>query len=393
MGSSSFLTFPPLYAMRLVLAALCLLAAPGLRAQTAADSALVERTLHALQLERQMSTTFQNTRRLQLPGVDMNVGDAFSVAAIRDSIAARLYADFRPDRIDEALAYVESPSYTGWLDRAERLQASETVAVVLREMANPGSETLADEGLADRYLRRTGQEETTRALMTTLMRAMLTDVDLFVRMRASENLTVDDALDTLLTQVIPPMHDAQVLAARVVLLQASPGDVEAAIAYGTSPGGQYLNAAIREGMLAAIAPDVGPWMNRMFEALEAQQAAAPLPTDGVYDRVDQEPVMIGGLEGLMGRVVYPEAARRAAIEGTVYIQFVVDEAGGVRDAVVLRSPDTDLSAAALAAVRASQFAPGRHQGQAVRVRYRIPIRFTLTDDEPLGPVLPPTSGE
>ena len=104
----------------------------------------------------------------------------------------------------------------------------------------------------------------------------------------------------------------------------------------------------------------------------------PEPTEPeIFDVVEQEPVLIGGLEGLQSRVQYPEFARRANVEGTVYVQFVVDERGNVVDPEILRSPNDLLSNAALEAVRTSRFQPGQQRGRPVKVRYRLPVRFTL----------------
>lgn len=109
----------------------------------------------------------------------------------------------------------------------------------------------------------------------------------------------------------------------------------------------------------------------------------PPPTveseDGIVDflSIEDAPKLIGGLEGLQARVEYPELARRAEIEGRVFIQFVVDEQGRVVDPVVVRSPSDLLSEAALKAVRESRFVPGQQRGRPVKVRYSLPVTFVL----------------
>ncbi|PAP78196.1 M56 family metallopeptidase [Rubrivirga marina] len=103
----------------------------------------------------------------------------------------------------------------------------------------------------------------------------------------------------------------------------------------------------------------------------------PQGEDGVYGVVDEMPQLIGGLQGIQDRLVYPQVAKDAGIEGQVVIQFIVNEEGRVEDPVVLRSPDDVLSEAALAAVRESRFEPGRNGGEAVKVRFAVPITFRL----------------
>ena len=109
----------------------------------------------------------------------------------------------------------------------------------------------------------------------------------------------------------------------------------------------------------------------------------PEPTEPeVFEVAEVQPTLIGGLEGLQARLEYPPLAIRAGIEGTVIVQFVVDERGHVVDPVVLRSPNELLSEAALEAIRESRFTPGQQRGRPVKVRYAVPVQFTLVQ----GPV-------
>ncbi len=93
--------------------------------------------------------------------------------------------------------------------------------------------------------------------------------------------------------------------------------------------------------------------------------------------MEQEPVLIGGLDGLQARVQYPEFARRAGVEGTVFVRFVVDERGNVSDLEVQRSPNDLLSEAAVKAIRESRFEPGQQRGRPVKARFTLPVRFVL----------------
>ena len=97
----------------------------------------------------------------------------------------------------------------------------------------------------------------------------------------------------------------------------------------------------------------------------------------IFVIVENPPELIGGLEGLQQRIQYPELARRAGIEGTVFVQFVVDEQGNVQDPVCVRDPGGQTCEEALRAVRASKFKPGRQRGQPVKVRFSLPVKFTL----------------
>ena len=75
---------------------------------------------------------------------------------------------------------------------------------------------------------------------------------------------------------------------------------------------------------------------------------------------------------------YPQEAKEADLEGTVYVQFNVDTEGEVVDATVIRGVYGSLDQEALRVINAlPKFIPGKQQGKAVKVRYVIPVRFVL----------------
>jgi protein TonB len=90
--------------------------------------------------------------------------------------------------------------------------------------------------------------------------------------------------------------------------------------------------------------------------------------------VDQLPVMLAGPVP-----AYPEALRRAGMEGRVILEAVVDTAGHVEPGslVAVAAAHPGFVAPARRAVAAALFRPARVRGRAVRVCVRIPIDFTL----------------
>ncbi|MGH1362087.1 MAG: M56 family metallopeptidase [Calditrichia bacterium] len=73
---------------------------------------------------------------------------------------------------------------------------------------------------------------------------------------------------------------------------------------------------------------------------------------------------------------YPEDAKKAALEGTVVVDILVNAEGNVMDAKVVKSVP-ELDAAALEFVRTSTFSPGEADGKAVSTRVKLPIKFKL----------------
>tara|TARA_A200000113_G_scaffold41219_1_gene33587 strand:- start:761 stop:1405 length:645 start_codon:yes stop_codon:yes gene_type:complete len=101
--------------------------------------------------------------------------------------------------------------------------------------------------------------------------------------------------------------------------------------------------------------------------------------DDFFVVVEQMPQLIGGLALLQKKVKYPEMARRAAIEGRVTIQFIVNEQGEVENPRVIRGIGGGCDEEALKAVMTARFKPGMQRGRPVRVQYSLPIVFRFAD--------------
>lgn len=114
-----------------------------------------------------------------------------------------------------------------------------------------------------------------------------------------------------------------------------------------------------------------------------------------YKEVDQMPVF-GDCPGLSGEelkrcgdnallqfiynnIKYPEAARKAEIEGTALARFVVQSDGYLRDIKIVRSVSPEIDAEVLRVINSSpkwQHA-GMKDGKQVNVQFNLPIKFKL----------------
>lgn len=97
----------------------------------------------------------------------------------------------------------------------------------------------------------------------------------------------------------------------------------------------------------------------------------------VYVNVDDLPEPMGGIAAIQRNVIYPEEAKRAGIQGTVYLEAFINEAGIVGTVNVIQGIGGGCDEAAALAVRNTRFLPGRQKGVPVKVRMSIPIRFRL----------------
>lgn len=81
-------------------------------------------------------------------------------------------------------------------------------------------------------------------------------------------------------------------------------------------------------------------------------------------------------------VDYPQNAIDLGIEGTVYLQFTVNEKGVLTNPTIVRSPDNMLSNSVLQAVKQTEkWIPGKQRKIPVKVSFTIPVKFTLKEKQ------------
>jgi len=138
-------------------------------------------------------------------------------------------------------------------------------------------------------------------------------------------------------------------------------------------GGVLLAAATAgHAQLASQAP---------VPASAATEDAPAAPAVLTY--ADEMPAYPGGdaamHQYLAKKIVYPVAANQQNLSGTVYVRFVVDEEGRIRDAEVAKGCGHGFDEEALRVVRLMPWwTPGRVAGRAVRVQRTLPIIFRLS---------------
>jgi periplasmic protein TonB len=104
--------------------------------------------------------------------------------------------------------------------------------------------------------------------------------------------------------------------------------------------------------------------------------------DAIFIVVEDQPSFPGGEEArlkfLRDNIRYPQMAREAGIQGTVFVTFVVERDGSVTDVRVVRGIGGGADEEAVRVVRnMPRWNPGRQRGQPVRVQFNMPIRFQL----------------
>lgn len=102
----------------------------------------------------------------------------------------------------------------------------------------------------------------------------------------------------------------------------------------------------------------------------------------IFDVVSVNPEFPGG-DAEMARFIddtfeYPEISQEMGEQGTVYIEFVVNDDGSIEQVKVVKPVSKAIDAEAIRVVKKMpKWKPGEQAGKPVNVRYTIPIKVSL----------------
>ena len=119
------------------------------------------------------------------------------------------------------------------------------------------------------------------------------------------------------------------------------------------------------------------------EVIHAKEVFTPVEQMPEYfDVVEQMPEYPGGVQALFeyigNNIHYPKAAEDANQQGRVIVTFVVMKDGSIGETKVVKGVSPELDAEALRCVKSMpNWTPGKQKGEAVNVKYTMPISFRL----------------
>lgn len=93
--------------------------------------------------------------------------------------------------------------------------------------------------------------------------------------------------------------------------------------------------------------------------------------------VEQMPEPIGGISAIQSKIAYPEIAKRAGVQGRVFVKAFVDESGIVTKVELIKGIGAGCDEAAMSAVAQTKFYPGKQRGKPVKVQVTVPVLFKL----------------
>ena len=115
------------------------------------------------------------------------------------------------------------------------------------------------------------------------------------------------------------------------------------------------------------------------------EAPPPPPKEEIFTFVEQPPTFPGGdaalAKYLSNNIRYPHLATENGISGTVFVSFVVDSEGQIKDVkTVGATKGGGLEDEAMRVVKKMpKWKPGKQNGRQVSVQFNLPIRFTLQE--------------
>ena len=107
----------------------------------------------------------------------------------------------------------------------------------------------------------------------------------------------------------------------------------------------------------------------------------PPPSDDdaiIFVPYDEPPTPIGGFPAIQRKLVYPEIARKAGVEGRVLVYAHIDVDGIVLRTKVMKSLGPNgCDEAAVAAINAVKWKPAKQRDRPVKVWIAVPVDFRL----------------
>jgi len=99
---------------------------------------------------------------------------------------------------------------------------------------------------------------------------------------------------------------------------------------------------------------------------------------------DEYPEFAGGMQAwakyIQHNLRYPSMAQEDGVQGKVFISFVVEKDGSITDVKLVKGIGAGCDEEAMRVIEKSPlWKPGKNRGTAVRVRYNMPINFTITN--------------
>ena len=109
-------------------------------------------------------------------------------------------------------------------------------------------------------------------------------------------------------------------------------------------------------------------------------------SEEIFTSVEENPTFPDGIKNMYQYIArnlrYPEAARRANVQGKVFVKFIVRKDGGVSDLQVLKGIGFGCDEETVRVLGSMpKWNPGKQNGKPVSVYFTMPVNFVLEEDK------------
>jgi Ca-activated chloride channel family protein len=120
-----------------------------------------------------------------------------------------------------------------------------------------------------------------------------------------------------------------------------------------------------------------------YMALEIVESEVDYDDKPTYVSLESSPEFKGGekafREFLQKNLIYPQEAKEKGIEGTVYVEFIVNADGSIENIAIVRSVHKLLDEEAIRVIKltSGKWKPGKQNGKAVKASMIVPVKLKL----------------
>jgi len=146
--------------------------------------------------------------------------------------------------------------------------------------------------------------------------------------------------------------------------------------------GDYVDG-LKEGLWKGKSTSSDLWYNEQFQKGNLISGESFRNGESyTYTFDTEQPVFKGGMQKFYryvgANVVYPRIAYKNKVTGKVFLSFVIEKDGTVADVKVSRGVSKEIDEEAVRVLsRSPKWVSGKHHGIPVRVKYNIPLSFSL----------------
>ena len=309
----------------------------------------------------------------------------YQMLLIRKSVGERLFSmanNLNHHSLKKRITMMTTKKSSPW-QKAKALIALPMAALAVMAFANPEIERMAEQVEAE------SEAVVSKAVAEVKTEGIAAMPQLAKQMEAKleeQAETVDEKVTV--TGVVKSLSDMKPIVGAIVKLKGSKKgsvtDTEGRFSMKDVPVGAELEFMYVGFFTDTRKIEKGGEIEVMLISEEGPSKDDVHRKGDAFDVVEQMPSFPGGMKALMDylqeNIKYPKDAQDAKKEGRVIATFIVEKDGSISNVKIVRSIFPSLDAEAERIITAMpKWIPGMQNGENVRVKYTIPISFSLGD--------------